>query len=317
MLATPVAFDLGALARAFAEQTRSTGAIIQLSDGARLTVGGAYPPDPAGAGRAGGAGGPGRHGAGGPQRPRHAARRRRARAARSTGTCWASTDGGSVARLCVPARGLGGQILGVVGVHRGVERAVLGRGHDRSAAVRRPARAAAAGDGPARRRRRAPRRPGPADRPGDLRAGVRAPPDRLRPARRGHHGARLDVLPPQRGGAVPRRGGGGVRRVARGGGPGPGAVPDRRRPDAWPTGPTRQTRAAITGLHSLVLDDLGLVAALESLAETAPGRGDGHRVRRRRAVHRPARPRGRRAVPDRPGVHQQRDPARPGERWSR
>ena len=32
-----------------------------------------------------------------------------------------------------------------------------------------------------------------------------------------------------------------------------------------------QTRAAITGLHSLVLDDLGLVAALESLAETAPG----------------------------------------------
>jgi signal transduction histidine kinase len=31
-----------------------------------------------------------------------------------------------------------------------------------------------------------------------------------------------------------------------------------------------QTRAAVTGLHSLVLDDLGLVAALESLAETAP-----------------------------------------------
>lgn len=31
-----------------------------------------------------------------------------------------------------------------------------------------------------------------------------------------------------------------------------------------------QTRAAITGLHSLVLDDLGLVAALESLVEVAP-----------------------------------------------
>ncbi|MGI9155171.1 MAG: GAF domain-containing sensor histidine kinase [Marmoricola sp.] len=32
-----------------------------------------------------------------------------------------------------------------------------------------------------------------------------------------------------------------------------------------------QTRAAISGLHSLVLDDLGLVAALESLAQTAVG----------------------------------------------
>lgn len=31
----------------------------------------------------------------------------------------------------------------------------------------------------------------------------------------------------------------------------------------------RETRAAISGLHSLVLDDLGLVAALESLAQTA------------------------------------------------
>jgi len=31
-----------------------------------------------------------------------------------------------------------------------------------------------------------------------------------------------------------------------------------------------QTRAAITGLHSLVLDDLGIVAALESLVQTAP-----------------------------------------------
>jgi signal transduction histidine kinase len=32
-----------------------------------------------------------------------------------------------------------------------------------------------------------------------------------------------------------------------------------------------QTRAAISGLHSLVLDDLGLVAALESLVQTAVG----------------------------------------------
>ncbi|MFC7220162.1 GAF domain-containing protein [Streptomyces polyrhachis] len=34
-----------------------------------------------------------------------------------------------------------------------------------------------------------------------------------------------------------------------------------------------QTRAAISGLHSLVLDDLGLVAALESLVQTAAGEG--------------------------------------------
>ncbi|MGE3378086.1 MAG: GAF domain-containing sensor histidine kinase [Nocardioides sp.] len=33
----------------------------------------------------------------------------------------------------------------------------------------------------------------------------------------------------------------------------------------------QQTRVAISGLHSLVLDDLGLVAALESLAQTAAG----------------------------------------------
>lgn len=33
----------------------------------------------------------------------------------------------------------------------------------------------------------------------------------------------------------------------------------------------QQTRVAISGLHSLVLDDLGLVAALESLAQTAVG----------------------------------------------
>lgn len=33
----------------------------------------------------------------------------------------------------------------------------------------------------------------------------------------------------------------------------------------------QQTRIAISGLHSLVLDDLGLVAALESLAQTASG----------------------------------------------
>ncbi|MDO5499062.1 MAG: histidine kinase [Propionibacteriaceae bacterium] len=32
-----------------------------------------------------------------------------------------------------------------------------------------------------------------------------------------------------------------------------------------------QTRAAITGLHSLVLDDHGLVAAVETLVQTAPG----------------------------------------------
>ena len=36
-----------------------------------------------------------------------------------------------------------------------------------------------------------------------------------------------------------------------------------------------QTRAAISGLHSLVLDDLGLVAAMESLVQTATAGDDG------------------------------------------
>ena len=43
-----------------------------------------------------------------------------------------------------------------------------------------------------------------------------------------------------------------------------------RRPSTWPTIAYNQTRAAISGLHSLVLDDLGLVAAIESLVQTWP-----------------------------------------------
>lgn len=39
-----------------------------------------------------------------------------------------------------------------------------------------------------------------------------------------------------------------------------------------------QTRAAISGLHSMVLDDLGLVAALESLAQSAAAGEDGPAV---------------------------------------
>ncbi|GAA1127352.1 GAF domain-containing sensor histidine kinase [Nocardioides aquiterrae] len=39
-----------------------------------------------------------------------------------------------------------------------------------------------------------------------------------------------------------------------------------------------QTRAAISGLHSLVLDDLGLVAALESLVQTATAGQDGSAI---------------------------------------
>jgi len=120
MLATPVAFDLEALAQAFAEETRSIGAVIQLSDGAQLTVGGLYPPDPAAQAALvvmigqGVTGLVARNGHGmrlGADRPRSPVHRH----------VLGLDQVGSVARLCVPARGLGGQILGVVGVHRSVD----------------------------------------------------------------------------------------------------------------------------------------------------------------------------------------------------
>jgi signal transduction histidine kinase len=268
MLATPVAFDLGALAQAFAEQTRSTGAVIQLSDGAQLTVGGLYPPDPAAQAALvvllgqGVTGLVARNGHGmrlGADRPRSPVHRH----------VLGLDQGGSVARLCVPARGLGGQILGVVSVHRsvddpytdteltslqpwadllglrlqvmGLRDAVDAHRDDRDRLI---AQAISAQE--AERRRIA----------SDLHDGVTTA-----IASMSFHlnAAELSIEAAEAlcdesseltklGQARSQIG------VAR-------TLADRA---------YTQTRAAITGLHSLVLDDLGLVAALESLVETAP-----------------------------------------------
>ena len=268
MLATPVALDLGALAQAFAEQTRSTGAVIQLSDGAQLTVGGLYPPDPAAQAALvvligqGVTGLVARNGHGmrlGADRPRSPVHRH----------VLGLDHGGSVARLCVPARGLGGQILGVVGVHRGVDDpytdaeltslqpcadllglrlqvmglrdAVDAHRDDRDRLI---AQAISAQE--AERRRIA------SDLHDGVTTAIASMSFHLNAAElsieaaealcdEASEGARLAQARSQIG-------------VAR-------TLADRA---------YTQTRAAITGLHSLVLDDLGLVAALESLAETAP-----------------------------------------------
>ena len=269
MLATPMAFDLGALARAFAEQTRSDGAIIQLSDGARLTVGGAYPPDPQAQAALvvqvgqGVTGLVARNGHGmvlGADAPRSPIHRH----------LLGLDRGGSVARLCVPARGLGGQILGVVGVHRGVDRpysdeemtslqpcadllglrlqvadlrdAVDAHRDDRDRLI---AQAISAQE--AERRRIA----------SDLHDGVTTAlasmSFHLNAADLSLAAAEAECVASDREPATlaQARAQIGVART----------LAD----NAY-----AQTRAAITGLHSLVLDDLGLVAALESLAETAP-----------------------------------------------
>lgn len=269
MLATPVAFDLGALARAFAEETRSTGAVIQLSDGAQLTVGGLYPPDPAAQAALvvligqGVTGLVARNGHGmrlGADRPRSPVHRH----------LLGLDHGGSVARLCVPARGLGGQILGVVGVHRGVDdpytdadltslqpcadllglhlqvmdlrNAVDAHRDDRDRLI---AQAISAQE--AERRRIA------SDLHDGVTTAIASMSFHLNAAELSIEAAEAECaehLPDGTRLAQARSQIGVARTLA-----------DRA---------YTQTRAAITGLHSLVLDDLGLVAALESLAETAP-----------------------------------------------
>lgn len=269
MLAAPVEPDLATLAKAFAEQTRSTGAMIQLSDGRRLIVGGVFPPDavaqaelvvPVGHGVTGLVARNGhamRLGADAPRNPVHR-------------HLLGLDDGGSVARLCVPARGVGGQILGVVGVHRSTDapftddemtdlqpcadllglrlqvmdlrNAVDEHRGDRDRLI---AQAISAQE--SERRRVA----------SDLHDGVTTAlasmSFHLNAAELSIAGAEAEcATAPRKGGALAQaRAQIGVART----------LADRA---------YTQTRAAITGLHSLVLDDLGLVAALESLAETAP-----------------------------------------------
>jgi signal transduction histidine kinase len=178
-------------------------------------------------------------------------------------------QGGSVARLCVPARGLGGQILGVVGVHRsvnnpytdeeltslqpwadllglrlqvmGLRDAVDAHRDDRDRLI---AQAISAQE--AERRRIA------SDLHDGVTTAIASMSFHLNAAELSIEAAEaLCVGSPESTRLAQARSQIGVAR----------ALADRA---------YTQTRAAITGLHSLVLDDLGLVAALESLVETAP-----------------------------------------------
>ncbi len=120
-LTGPQQCDMRQVARAFAADTGSDGAVIQISDGMALTVLGAWPGDehaearlvvPVGNGVTGLVARNGHAMRLGADSPRGILLRR----------LLGIEDGGEVARLCIPTRGVGGRILGVVGLHRSVER---------------------------------------------------------------------------------------------------------------------------------------------------------------------------------------------------
>ncbi len=266
-LSAPARPELPAVARSFARESGSTGAIILVSDGSELTVGAAYPTDPAGEAALhvpvgqGVTGLVARNGHAiqlGADTPRNPAHRH----------LLGIDSGGAVARLCLPARGIDGEILGVVSLHRdtahpytdedstrfqpyadllglrlqarGLMDAVDAHRNDRDRLI---AHAISAQE--AERRRIA----------FDLHDGVTTA---LASMSFHLNAAELSI--------------GSAERAA---GQDDAALAQARSQIAaarmLADMAYHQTRAAITGLHSLVLDDLGLVAAIESLAETAPG----------------------------------------------
>lgn len=250
--------DLGDVARAFALACDAAGGVVHLSDGRDLRVGGAWPAQPlaqaalripVGHGVVGLVARNGHAVRLGEDRPRNSVHRQ----------LLGIGDGGFVARMCLPARGVDGQILAVVAVHRATTepfsdgdltafqpyadalglrlQATALRGaadahrHDRDRLL---AQAISAQE--AERRRIA----------FDLHDGVSTA-----LASMSFHLNAAELTLPE------------------------GDQEDRARAQLATARQLadlayHQTRAAITGLHSLVLDDLGLVAALESLAETAP-----------------------------------------------
>lgn len=258
-LVGPARCDLREIAAAFAADTDSAGAVIQVSDGTSLRVAGAWPGDPAaeralvvrvGQGVTGLVARNGHAMALGADTPRSALHRR----------LLGIADGGAVARLCLPARGIGGRIMGVVGVHRSTDRqysdddltrlqpcadllglrlqvgdlisAVDEHGSERDRLIEQAVSAQES-----ERRRIA----------SDLHDGVTTALASMR-----FHLNAADLSLPA---ADPALAGARSQIAAA-----------RSLADLAYT----QTRAAITGLHSMVLDDLGLVAALESLIETGP-----------------------------------------------
>jgi len=288
LLAGPASPPLEVLARAFADDCQADGAIIFLSDGGMLGVGAACPADPAdpavegvlrlsvGFGVTGLVARNGRAVRLSSDSPRNAAHRQ----------LLGLAAGERVARMCLPARGVAGQVLGVLTVHRGTERPftdddlarvqpladLLGlrlhaqrlmQAADEHRTERDRLIAQAISAQEAERRRIA----------FDLHDGVTTA---LASLSFHLNAADLSLGELSECGLAPGE--------QAAGGPAPGGDPreDGRvramRQAQAQIGSARsladlaytQTRAAITGLHSLVLDDLGIVAALESLVQTAP-----------------------------------------------
>lgn len=268
LLAAPRPASLSSVARAFAAASESEGAVIFLSDGAELSVGAAHPevgePESGlivalGQGLTGQVAQHGhalRVSADAPRTPAH-------REILGIG------GGGVVARLLLPARGLDGEIHAVVAVHRPTRQ----RYADSDITDLQPF--------------------------ADL-LGMRLQLRGLRDAVDAHHTERERLIGAAISAQEDER-----RRIAFDLHDGvttalasmsfhlnaaelsiPSPAPGRSPSDTSTLDDARsqiavartlgdlayaQTRAAISGLHSLVLADLGLVAAVESLGETAPG----------------------------------------------
>lgn len=259
LLAGPRHASLDAVARAFALASESLGAVVFISDGETLRIGGAHPATPGvetlriqfGQGATG-------------QAAKHGHAIRLAADAPRTPAYRAilglpCEPGGAVARLCLAARGLDGAILGVVSLHRNTDRPYL----DDDVTTFQPF--------------------------ADL-LGMRLQLKELRDAVDAHHSEREQLIEAAVCAQEDER-----RRIAYdlhdgvttalasmsfhlnaaelslGAGEHAQAREQIAVARSLADLAYEQTRAAITGLHSLVLADLGLVAAIESIAQASPG----------------------------------------------
>ena len=270
LLSAPRRPDLSAVAAAFSDESASVGTVIFISDGTWLTVGASDSVDQTLAAQLRVAVGQGVTG----QVARNGLAVRVSKDAPRTVVhrrLIGIEKGGAVARLCLPARGIDGQILGVVAMHRPTEEPYedadvatfqpyadhlglqlqvqsLRDAVDAHHTEREQLIAAAVSAQESERRRIA----------FDLHDGVSTA---LASMSFHLNAAELDLAMTQRNLDAAGTGASGTL---------PQALSQIAVARSLADLAYGQTRAAITGLHSLVLDDLGLAAAIESLAKTAP-----------------------------------------------